>query len=222
MTLRLRPYHHGNLRSELIQAACTLLETKGLDGLTLRGLARQAGVSAAAPYHHFRHRADVIAAVAEAGWQGLGAALADARQATQSGTLAAMASAYVDFAIAHPALYGVMYLAVRANGESDPEAALGIGVACNEFRLALLAREPETHLASAEGLDVAAMALWSAAHGIAELTAKAPLPFGEDGAAGGRRPLARAILNHPFFGWNAADLGGRSTGGERDGAIANP
>src|SRR5229473_741276 len=71
-----RGYHHGDLRRELIQAGWTLLETKGVEGLTLRRLAT---------------------------------ALARARQTSQRRALAAMAAAYVDFAIDHPALYSVMH-----------------------------------------------------------------------------------------------------------------
>src|SRR3981189_813877 len=63
-----RRYHHGDLRRELILAACALLEGEASEALSLRSVARRAGVSPAAPYHHFRDRAELVAAVAEAGW----------------------------------------------------------------------------------------------------------------------------------------------------------
>jgi AcrR family transcriptional regulator len=206
-----RPYHHGDLRRELIQAGCTLLETKGLEGLTLRGLARQAGVSPAAPYHHFRDRAQVVAAVAEAGWVRLAAALAAARKAAHRRTLAAMAAAYVDFAVAHPALYTVMHQYARAGAGRSSTEVRGLGLACHEIRLALLARNESPH---DESLEVTVAALWSAAHGIAELAANEGVLTGE---AAARQPgLVKALLDHPFFGWNVEDPGG---GGSGDGAI---
>ena len=64
-------YHHGNLRSALIEGASTLLEREGPLGVTLRGAARQAGVSQAAPYRHFPNKSALLAAVAEAGFESL-------------------------------------------------------------------------------------------------------------------------------------------------------
>lgn len=196
-----RPYHHGDLRRELIQAGCTLLETKGLEGLTLRGLARQAGVSPAAPYHHFRDRAQVVTAVAEAGWVRLGAALAEARQAASHRTLASMAAAYVDFAVAHPALYSVMLLSTRGRAGAPPSDASGLSLACREIRLAVLAEHVGGDPPSENSLHVTVRALWSAAHGIAELAAREVAQLGH--AASGRPELVQALLDHPLFGWNA-------------------
>ena len=201
-----RGYHHGDLRRELIKAGWTLLETKGLEGLTLRGLARQAGVSPAAPYHHFRDRAQVVAAVAEAGWLRLAAALGQARKAAQGRTLAAMAAAYVDFAVAHPALYSVMHQYARDRAGRSPTQTSALSPACHEVRLVLLANAAGGEPPCDEALDVTVTALWTAAHGIAELAA-------QDGARSGGAPadqpaLVKALLDHPFFGWNAPDAGG--------------
>lgn len=196
-----RGYHHGDLRRELIKAGWTLLETKGVEGLTLRGLARQAGVSPAAPYHHFRDRAQVVAAVAEAGWLRLAAALAQARQAAHGRTLAAMAAAYVEFAVAHPALYSVMHQYARERAGRSPAETSALSPACQEVRLALLANDTGREPPCDESLEVTVTALWTAAHGIAELAA-------HDSAASGaaqRVPpaLVKALLDHPLFGWNA-------------------
>ena len=62
-----RPYHHGDLRASLLQAAARWLDEQGAETLTLRELARAAGVSHAAPYHHFAGRDELLAGVAEAG-----------------------------------------------------------------------------------------------------------------------------------------------------------
>ena len=69
------PYHHGDLRHALIQAAQEILETEGLAALSLRGVARRAGVSPAAPYHHFPDKRALLDAVAERGFDALTAAM---------------------------------------------------------------------------------------------------------------------------------------------------
>ena len=64
-----RPYHHGDLRRALIDAARALLEREGAAALSLRAVAREAGVSPAAPYHHFKDKSELLQAVADEGWQ---------------------------------------------------------------------------------------------------------------------------------------------------------
>lgn len=66
-----RPYHHGDLRRSLIQCASKMIEEKGLAGLSLREVARAAGVSHTAPYRHFRDKADLLAAIAQVGFEKL-------------------------------------------------------------------------------------------------------------------------------------------------------
>ena len=66
-----RPYHHGDLRRSLIQAGSKLIEEKGLAGLSLREVARVAGVSHTAPYRHFQDKADLLAAIAQVGFEQL-------------------------------------------------------------------------------------------------------------------------------------------------------
>src|ERR1044072_7695861 len=74
-----KPYHHGDLRRGLVEAARRILETEGPAALSLRAVAREAGVSPAAPYHHFKDKGELIDAVAMEGWHALGEALADAK-----------------------------------------------------------------------------------------------------------------------------------------------
>ncbi len=73
-----RPYHHGNLRTTLLDAADAVLAERGVQGITLRDVARSAGVSHAAPYHHFASLEELLAAVAERGFRVLGEAMASA------------------------------------------------------------------------------------------------------------------------------------------------
>ena len=71
-----RPYHHGDLRRGLVDAARRILEADGPSALSLRAVAREAGVSPAAPYHHFKDKGELLDAVALEGWDALGQALA--------------------------------------------------------------------------------------------------------------------------------------------------
>src|SRR5438128_9446581 len=106
-----RPYHHGNLRQALIDAALELIEERGVSALTLREVARQVGVTHAAPQRHFADRAALVAAVAEQGFRGLAAHVAAVRGSarTPAQRLRALGVAYIEYAIAHPAHLRVMF-----------------------------------------------------------------------------------------------------------------
>ena len=109
------PYHHGALRDALLEAAERVLEREGLPGLTLRAVAREAGVSHAAPTHHFGDLAGLLSELAAIGFQQFNAAMTQASAA--DGSLAeigmARAKAYVGYAQAHPGLYGLMFRTER-------------------------------------------------------------------------------------------------------------
>jgi AcrR family transcriptional regulator len=103
-------YHHGDLKAALVQHAVDILRREGIEALTLRGVARAAGVSQAAPYRHFADRRELVAAVAEDGFRRLHAAMGE-RRGTDQGRqgFKGVALAYVDFAMANPAQYRVMF-----------------------------------------------------------------------------------------------------------------
>lgn len=104
------PYHHGNLRQALIDAALETLARDGAEAVTLRALARATGVSHAAPARHFPTRDALFAAIAEHGFTALTAAVSHARQepAEPMQHMRAMALAHLTWAVANPALYGAM------------------------------------------------------------------------------------------------------------------
>lgn len=120
-----RPYHHGNLREALLAAGERALETTGAADLSLRELAREVGVSHAAPRRHFADRQALLDALALNGFQQLGAALDGAL--THAGTdfagrMLALARAYVGFATTRPALIDLMFASKHQAG-SPPELA---------------------------------------------------------------------------------------------------
>jgi AcrR family transcriptional regulator len=108
------PYHHGALRDALLEAAERVLERDGLSGLTLRAVAREAGVSHAAPTHHFGDLAGLVSELAAIGFQQFNTAMAAAGAAEAEGSpMEARAKAYVAYAQAHPGMYGLMFRTER-------------------------------------------------------------------------------------------------------------
>lgn len=122
-------YHHGNLRATLLEAAERSLRENGVEQLSLRELAREAGVSHAAPRRHFADRQALLDALAEAGFVRLGAELRTARDASGAAfgpRLHAVAVAYLRFATEDAALLEVMFAGKhRAGAERIAEAAAG-------------------------------------------------------------------------------------------------
>src|SRR6201996_8621941 len=107
------PYHHGALRDALLQAAERVLERDGLSGLTLRAVAREAGVSHAAPTHHFGDLTGLLSELAAIGYRRFSAALATAADPNDADQGLGRAHAYLRFARSYPGLYGLMFRTER-------------------------------------------------------------------------------------------------------------
>lgn len=129
-----RPYHHGRLRAALLAEAERTLREQGIDALSLRDLARQAGVSHAAPRRHFADRQALLDALAETGFVRLGdevgAAVDQAGEDYQAG-LRAVATAYVRFAIQDAALLQLMFTG-KEHG-TLPEASTRLFAAASDL-----------------------------------------------------------------------------------------
>ncbi|MDF1820161.1 MAG: TetR/AcrR family transcriptional regulator [Alcanivoracaceae bacterium] len=105
-------YHHGDLRAALLQGAGELLREGGIEGLSLRKLAEQVGVSRTAPYHHFRDKHDLLCALAARGFSHLETLIEQAqldRQGDLEAGLRAFVRAYLNFAAEHPETYDLMF-----------------------------------------------------------------------------------------------------------------
>ncbi|PWE77756.1 transcriptional regulator [Bradyrhizobium sp. SUTN9-2] len=109
------PYHHGALREALLQAAERVLERDGLAGLTLRAVAREAGVSHAAPTHHFGDLTGLLSELAAVGFRQFNAVMNASCDAATTPLEAALArpKAYIAYAQAHPGMYGIMFRTER-------------------------------------------------------------------------------------------------------------
>jgi AcrR family transcriptional regulator len=123
-----RPYHHGNLRAALLAEAERTLREQGIDQLSLRDLARQAGVSHAAPRRHFADRQALLEALAEAGFLRLGdemRAAIDSAGDDYETQVRAAATAYVRFATEDAALLDLMYVVKRGQHTAALDEAFG-------------------------------------------------------------------------------------------------
>ena len=168
----LAPYHHGDLHDALLKAAETILERDGLTGLTLRAVAREAGVSHAAPAHHFRDLTGLVSELAAIGYRRFGAAMRAAvvpgRSWTEVGQ--ARAHAYLDFARTHPAMYQLMFRAERldmtnpALQDAANASFAGLVAAVGEGRGETIASQTLTLEQAAD-----AARAWSLMHGFVSL-----------------------------------------------------
>ena len=189
-----RPYHHGDLRRALVDAARRLLESEGPTALSLRAVAREAGVSPAAPYHHFKDKAELLDAVAQAGWDVLSGLMSEAKNGAEGlHQLTALGIAYVCFARDNPALYRVMYDAAR-----DKEA-LPMDVQENKDSAYCMVRDTMIeHGADPNDeihLELASAAAWCGAHGLAEMAGFKQFEHLKT-ELGGERQFLEAVLNH--------------------------
>src|ERR1700755_163416 len=109
------PYHHGDLHEALLKAAERVLERDGPAGLTLRAVAREAGVSHAAPTHHFGDLTGLVSELAAIGFRQFNEAMAAACAPDTPYPARALlrAKAYVAYAEAHPGMYGLMFRTER-------------------------------------------------------------------------------------------------------------
>ena len=187
-------YHHGDLRRALLDEAAAVLETDGVGALALRDLARRVGVSATAPYHHFRGKADLVCALAEDVLSDLDVVLAAATvlPVSPDARLHAQGVAYVLFAVDHPARFRVAFRPEMG----EPFAGLAGGTLPEDvvaFRqLVRAVRDLVPAVADPLGR---AVALWSLVHGLASLLVDGPLrPLSTDRDR--VRRLAETTLGH--------------------------
>ena len=167
------PYHHGDLHEALLKAAKRVADREGINGLTLRAVAREAGVSHAAPAHHFGDVTGLLSELAAIGFQKFSAALGEAACGAGPDALSAArarASAYVAFARDNPCMFQLMFRAERLDhtrpilNEASKAAfakLAGIVAAQRHEDIAL------DHLTIEQAADVAR--IWSQVHGFAML-----------------------------------------------------
>lgn len=180
-------YHHGNLREALIRAALELISAKGPAGFTFAEAARQAGVSPAAPYRHYRDRDALLADVALRGFDMFATRLKDAWSGGQPEPRSALdriGRAYLAFAREEPALYAAMFESGLPL-KDYPEVCAASDRAFQALRDACKSVVVTVPQGKRPPALMMALHLWSLCHGIASLFgrgdgARRPLPMTAD------------------------------------------
>jgi AcrR family transcriptional regulator len=165
-------YHHGDLRSALLDATLSIVRKDGPNAVTLRDVAKRAGVSEAAPYHHFDNKSQLLLEAATAGYAALGARLGEAAQGTGSGRdrVIATGAAYVRFALDEPGYFRLLFGAHVVELVTHPAAAAtktAGRAAATHLRESVAAFLAESHTAISS-LELERL-VWSQIHGLAWL-----------------------------------------------------
>lgn len=182
-----KAYHHGNLRAALIAAAREILDTGGVEGLSLRKVARQTGVSPTALYSHFRDKRELLAVLATEGFDSLTRRMQEeaARspsEPTGSGPqLAGLARGYVLFAIDNRALFGLMFGRDSGDLLEFPQLAEA-GSRAYTMMAEAVAQAMREHAIAGKG-SIAATAAWSTVHGLAMLILDGRVSAKDQGAS---------------------------------------
>lgn len=169
---RKESYHHGNLRAALLSAALDLLREGGVEALSLREVARRAGVSPGAPYHHFKSRGDLVCELAQERLEHLDGVSRKALEGlrTPQEKLRAIGTAYVMYAAEHPAEFRLMFSPERGSplSQEKPEGA-------PVFRVLLGVIDELRETGRDLNRETAAITAWSLVHGLADLLVDGPL-----------------------------------------------
>ncbi|WP_078316187.1 TetR/AcrR family transcriptional regulator [Mycobacterium sp. D16Q16] len=166
-------YHHGDLRAAILASAADMVARRGATELSLRELARESGVSHAAPAHHFGDRRGLFTALAADGFTKLAGALDGARPDFHAAALA-----YVDFALAHPGHYAVMFEPALLDSTDARLTAARVraGAALDAGIATLTPRQTSADKVTA------ARAAWSLVHGFVSLWSSGALADSRDDA----------------------------------------
>lgn len=206
MTEKRQSYHHGGLRQALVDGAIELIETQGLEQLSLRRVATRLGVSQSALYSHFRDKRELLDAVAAVGFECLRAQLYAALRGGDDATArsAAVAHAYLMFALARRDLFRLMFRPRHVNGVQD--AALDRAATdCILLIEDSLREVPQTASSSAPRLQ--STLSWALIHGLAELLLTGRVKPQELGFNGEQALLGVLFARSPVSAVAGADAG---------------
>jgi AcrR family transcriptional regulator len=189
---RPQPYHHGHLRDALIRAASRILEKDGLSVLSLRRVAQAAGVSSAAPYHHFADKKALLDAIAMEGFSALrNEMLARMQRETDPRTRTqACGIAYVAFALRNPALFRLMF-----GGDDHPLSADAALDQPRKLTYGVLEQAVAAESSNGTANSLTCLGLWALVHGIAKLILEGGIRPSEYGVKSGLA-LAVRVLGH--------------------------
>ena len=205
-------YHHGDLRRALLEASLALVEEAGIGALSLREVARKAGVSHSAPYHHFQDRGSLLAALAEEGFAQLAAEMAAARAAAPDARarLEACGLAYVRFALTSPARFKLMFRPELAVPAEEGALARASSPALETLTGAIIEAQRAGLAPPGDPMPLV-LTCWSTVHGLASLWLDGPLARTHRafGAASPEKLAAIVASTLAMLMIGAAPVGGR-------------
>jgi AcrR family transcriptional regulator len=164
---------HGDVRRLVLDAAIAIIELEGAESLSMREVARRAGVSHQAPYHYFSDRSGIFAAISEEGFAGLAQAFRDVHE-TEMPAAKAGFIAYLNFSRQHVGHFRVMFRNDICGVVTHALTQTAADSAFEELRL-MVSRITGPEIDTNKAFAFAAM-LWSLAHGLATLVIDGPLP----------------------------------------------
>lgn len=189
-----RSYHHGDLRASLIAAGLEIIEEVGPDAFSLRAAARRAGVSPAAPAHHFRDTRGLLTAIATIGFTQLGNELEAATGPNRRSVLVAQCHAYLRFALARPGLFRLMWRkSVLDLGDAEHIAAAQRAFAVSDR---VLRGEGAAAALPGDAVLAPTIACWSMVHGFVSLIIDGAFFANEASAPDALDALLDATLRH--------------------------
>lgn len=180
-------YHHGELRSSLIEAADLILQRDGADALSLRAIAAEVGVSHMAPYSHFKNKKELIQAVTEMGFERLAETMIEATQApgAENNLVLTYGAAYLEFAINNPQLYRLMLGQIESRGRKKgsvpgvaliaPNVSASIKRPFKLLRTAFAATLPDEEKVASKALGA-----WALVHGLSALLIEGQIAIPDD------------------------------------------
>jgi AcrR family transcriptional regulator len=163
-----RAYHHGDLRNGLLESARAILEEESLAALTLRAVARKAGVSHAAPYRHFPNHEALLVELSIEGFEELRESLVEAAKAhgNESDKIANIGAAYMRFVAQRPALARLMFGGQLPNRDQFPQ----VGIKADSIG---------QQIGDALHDSALGLAVWAAVHGLAMLVLENVIDLGQ-------------------------------------------
>ena len=192
-----RAYHHGALRPALIEAAEAVIAERGLDRFSLRETARRAGVSPAAPAHHFKDARGLLTAIATQAFADLADALGKADLSAgpdREARIRAQGRAYVAFALDRPARFDLMWRKALLDND-DPELARH-GDRAFEVLDRITREGGKPSIGSSDPALAPSIAAWSLVHGFARLAIDGVFGPGPDAAEAAAQSLLPLVLDH--------------------------
>ena len=170
-----RAYHHGDLRAALVAAGLQAVESTDIADISLRGLAREVGVSATAVYRHFPDKRALLEAMAQEGLAQLGQMQQQAAMAAGGQAFSATGRAYVRFALANPGLFRLIFTHCDVRKDGLPEGNLAAAMLL-ESAARIAAKIGDGDAEAARRIAIQA---WALAHGLAMLMLDGQLPADE-------------------------------------------